>query len=635
MGWMQLAIVFIPINVLPALVFVFHITRGNRFFGMIDKLILAVILSPLVLVLVSFTEEFIGIPQSLPVLLFNLVALAGVNTYMLIRFFPDRENYAFRMTWSKVFIYALFVILVILRVGPTLDLFTPLLHDPIAHSEWLKHLNTDHFTTTQQWYPQGLEYYLNYFVTFVSGSFPEFVLHNLNYNIALYSISMFYLGLLAFHKEKYWWIGPLIIFVFSALLAQPFEFYFIGGKNSMVFAFTVIPILLYMMTNMKNTLDYVATTFFTFSLVLVHYPMGLIMLFILYFARIGDIVRFRERRLTLEHKTLGDYLTVSGLALFISILLMVQLLPRYLDRPLSGDTTAGIQFDYIENYGMASYLLHEFINERVNTLGIYPLILLAVTVLVFPFLPNDGKQLPRRLLLSFVALYALGIVLLLHPDKTYGVFFNTEMRHFLVPVVVICVSWSVSRLLHLTILKIPGSIVAAAIIGLLLGSLFLYRGLDQYRTYISSQQVIETTSEEDLAAFDYINEEILDDRKLLIQMGRPNDIDSVVAGADSGVWIPSFTDKLVEVSYLEFSSTRTADIFDLYIDLADGEARMESIKELYCGYYVGYIFFGSRPVYFNSIQREMLDKSELLERIYDRGATIYRIKPTTCEVSLS
>ena len=101
-------------------------------------------------------------------------------------------------------------------------------------------------------------------------------------------------------------------------------------------------------------------------------------------------------------------------------------------------------------------------------------------------------------------------------------------------------------------------------------------------------------------------------------------------GTDSGVWIPSFTDKQVEVDFTDYANPQSNEVFDLYMEVAEDSQNTEALKELYCDYNVGYIFFGSRKSPSDSMQREELEGSVYFEKIFDNGASIFMIKAQEC-----
>ncbi|MHB0867600.1 MAG: hypothetical protein ACYC6B_06120 [Thermoleophilia bacterium] len=621
---------FMLINVLPGLYLVFFLTRDSEAAGLVDKLIISVILSPLVVILVSFLEATLGVPQNGVTLTINLGVLAVLNIIMLVWRCPQRENYAWRLSWTRALAYSLFAALALFRMLPALDLLAPILHDPISHSEWLKYLNVHHFTTDEQWYPQGLEYFLNYYATFLDASYPRIILISHNCLITLFPVSMFYLGLLTFRGRGSRIVYALIMFTLAARLAQPNAFYFLGGKNSMVFAFSVTPLLLWLVTSVKSRWDYLAAAALVFAAIIIHYPTGFLLLFMLFFLNLTRVFQPAWKWPVPDREGLIGYLSAAALLVVLGAMLLSVALPIYRGHPVGEDRSFDPQVELIRTEGISSFVLGDFLSDRSEALGTWPLLLLVGAMVAFPLLRDGNRELPGKLLLSYAALFLLAVPLLTMANKAYGIFYHVEIRFFLVFVIVVMGAWCISGLLGVTLLRRENKLTVGALV-LVLAALFLVSGLSQYRLYLRSQADIETVRAADMDAFAFINDSIKDDKKFLIQIGRPSGNSGIIAGADSGVWIPSFTDKRVDVSFLEFSAPRSAAIFDLYIRVAINSDDSEAIRQLYCDYDLGYIFFGSRMVYFNNLQREKLVPSSYFEKIFDNGAAIYRIKPMRCD----
>ncbi|MBE0428407.1 MAG: hypothetical protein IBX61_00855 [Thermoleophilia bacterium] len=609
---------FFLINVLPGLALAFRLTRDRHGIGLIDRLIIGLILSPLILVLISFVEEFFRVPQSAPVLGANLALLGVANIFLLVRYFPRKEHYALRLSWLKGFAYALFAALVIFRVLPALDLLAPILHDPIAHSEWLKYLNTNHFTTTEQWYPQGLAYYLNYYATFFDFAYPRIILIGTNFLVSLFPVSLFYLGTLAFRSKDRWMLLPLIMFVLAARMRQPNNFYYTAGKNSMILAFTVTPLLLYMAASVKDRRDYILAAMLVFASFIIHYPTGILLIIIFFTINLPHVFDFGKKKILIGQTV--NYVTGLAVMAALGIVSLVKILPVYLNHPLVGGTEGGSGYEFAW-----THIYYDFIKWEMDIFGMTAMLAFIAALSAFAFVKDENKKFPAKILMSYAAIYLLGWLITMK-NPTVAEFFNLEVRHFFVFILVIFISWYAYYFLDRTVLNLKRQAVIGLTVVMLLGILFLSDGWQEYRRYLTMQEKFQTVKTEDMDAFDFINSNINDDRKFLIQMAAGH----YVAGADSGVWIPSFTDKQVEASWLEFSSPRAFDVYDLYLSLAKNGSDAETISALYCGHGVGYVFFGSEQVHSDNMDEETLANSDYFENIFSNGATIFRIKPLSC-----
>jgi len=626
----KFAAVFTLINIVPGLALVFHFTRSKASIGIIDKMIISVILSPLLLILVSFIEEAGRIPQNGTALSFNVAVLLIVNIFLLVRIFPQKKYYLPRLTWVKGFVYLLFGALVIFRVWPNHDLLAPILHDPIAHAEWLKQLNISHFTTTEQWYPQGLELYLNYFATFLPASIPRIILISAGVIIAFFPISLFYLGLLIFKGKDRWMIFPLIVFVIATRLANPNELYYLAGKNSMMLAFAVVPFLLYLITRSKQRWEYAVVALLVFAAVIIHYPTGFFLLFSLFFIELRDLVSLNEGKLAIDRQRMLGYLTALATVASLGGVLLLKILPIYQSHPVGEDGSFYYIILAVEQNGIFQFVYRNFLDDQIQAYRVTTIIIFVASLSAFLVTRGNNKEFLKKLLVSYLALYLIGIFILLTGKTDLGVNYNVEVRFYLVFLIVLMTAWFFHYLFERALMKISYGSIVSGVTVVLLGLFFLYGGLSQYRIYRDTGNSEETVMSEDLQAFDFLDQSIEDDKKILIQLGSPLPNNGIIAGADSGAWIPTFTGKKVEVDFLEFTGSRSARIYDLYLSLSSNGEDVNTIRELYCTYDVGYVFFGSKQVFFNNMDQDVLENSSYFEKIYYRGASIYKIKPLQC-----
>ncbi len=648
---LKFLVFFILFNLTPALALVFYLTRNRDNFGIIDKLILSVIASPFILLFISFLEDVVRIPQVSAVLLTNATALALLNIFLLVRYFPGTSHYTPKFSAAKLAFYAAFLALLFFRVYPTRWLLTPLLHDPISHSEWLRFLNQTGHATNDQWYPQGLEYFLNYYAAFFNFSYPKIIAVSTNFFQALFPVAMFYLGLMFFRERKGAIIFPAIIFLLATILPIPKNFFFTAGKNSMIFAFTIAPFAMYLAYYARTRIEYFAGAALAFSLLVVHWPTGIFVVFIFYAVNLYKIFRKRGSGVAIDRQSLVNYLWSIGAAVAILAVFMVHILPIFMERAPADDksisglesviTTSGIKFFVTQNF-------YEFI---VATLTLPVVLALFAAIPAFllagsrkPATVSVGEAAPARVeasplpeaddsrgfVISIIACYAAlflgGIVLLLPKDKSYGIFYNIELRFFLLFIVLLTVAWLVYVILDRLRLINRSAVLSLGVLVLILLS-FSYYGIKDYRNYQANRKTLETTVAEDVTAFDFISNNINDGKRFLIQQGEGGNI---VMGADSGVWIPSFTGRSVDVDFVEYFAPQAPDIYRLYIDIAKNPDDRHAIEQLYCQYNIGYVFFGSRRIFSDNMQKATLDGSENFERIYNEGDSIYRIKPVSC-----
>jgi len=615
-------------GLLPSLAIAFYLSRDKAHLGLLDRLLTAMLLSPLVLVLVSFLEEVVHIPQSGAVITINLVVLGLLNLYVLARYFLDRRHYRCVFSWGRMVFLLLFAAVVVYRIWPTLDLATPLLHDPISHSEWLKQLNQTHFTTRQNWYPQGLEYYLNYFAMFFDVNYPRIVLTWTNLFSALFPVGFFYMGMLLVGGDRRRNIlYPIALFALAAISRIPTDLYYLAGKNSMIFLLSSSPVILYAMYAARGRTGHLVSALLLSGAVVIHYPTGFCLLVAYLVFSLARMTVWSGSRVSADRGMLRDFLAgVAALVLF-AVFLAYRVIPIYRAYPPENDRSAAPVLDFIGRFGVLKYVTHNYYLSEVALLGTAAVLLFLAAAAVLLF--SDSKGVKRgftlRFLLSFVVIYLLEIVALLLPNKTWGVFLSFQNQFFFVLLQVAVSAWFIDYVFSRRGLLASAPVRALAVFGLSL--LVIYTGSHQYDTYKLKQDELGTTADADLEAFRYIDQEIPDERKFLIQMNNGADI---VMGADSGVWIPSFTGRQVEVDFTGFADPESYDVFDMYMRLARDPDDGEALDRLYCDYDVGYVFFGSRKVFSDNMQEETLDGSASFRKVFDNGASIYEIRPRAC-----
>lgn len=638
---LKLLLFFVVTGLLPGLALAFYITRERADFNIIDRLWLAAILSPFVLVLASMVEEAFGVPQSPAVLTLNLILIASITILIMVRYSrPTRIEWNFSTGRSRLLVYPLFGSLVFFRVGPTAKILTPLLHDPIAHSVWLKFLNVNHHVTSDQWYPQGLVYYLNYYATFLDYSYPKLVLVVTNFLLALIPVSMFYLGLLLFRSNKrgLGLLMPISMLLLASLTLVPNDFYFIAGKNSRIFAFIGIPMVLYMSYWARSKIQYLACALLILSIFLVHFPTGFFGAAVFAVISIFRIVTRCGWRLTVDWHLLGNLLLSVAVSLFLALVYLVRItIPAFSSNPDELGNPVRVDFAYSQIPVIMSDAVHaSYDAARIyfsgNTLSplLIPVSLVAVIAFIIVKDELTTREVISRLILTYTGLFILGAVLPAFGGSAIVSFYNADLVFFYFFVFVTIISWLVLKVFDLITKNLlpdryPYLEFALSVV---IAGIFIIGNIDKYNLFLASQRALETTQASDIQAFDFINNHTASNKKILIQMNKAGEI---VMGSDSGVWISSFTDREVEVDFNNFSKARAPEIYDLYLQLALDSNDLKTLEELHCDYDIGYVFFGSKKVFPYSMSAETLESSPYLQKIFDNEAKLYRIEDISCK----
>jgi len=148
-----------------------------------------------------------------------------------------------------------------------------------------------------------------------------------------------------------------------------------------------------------------------------------------------------------------------------------------------------------------------------------------------------------------------------------------------------------------------------------------------YKTFYERNNMHNVIQESDIRSFEWINNNIPDEEKFLINA---NGNDGLVFSTDGGGWLEVFTDNEISTPFYDYGSKRTDENVDLYYELKNNLGDCNLIdKFIDRGY--KYYFQGSKPVFDKWLgeQRQLLDSGRF-ELLFDEGNTeIYKLIP--CE----
>lgn len=639
--FLKLVITFIIVNILPGLTISFYLFRNEEGLNLIDKIILACILSPVILIIVSYFEDLIGIPQNSSTLALNLSAIALPTAYLYWKKKKEKLLKNFIDRWD-ILAYASFVLLLFFRVFPTTQSPVPLAADSIAHTEWLRILHTTFHATTDQWYPQGMQYFLNYYAAFVAPLYPKWILIFTNFFAALFPISFFYFGILAFSRTKKYLVLPWIFFMISSLTTWPKDLYFTLGKNATVLAFSIIPIALYLFFRLKKRLDAALLAVIMFALFIIHYPNAILMYGLGGIILLSELFSYQKKKIEFHKGAFANLLFFSIISVALLGIAVLHAFPIYQAHPASSDTSLIGAITSAQAQGGFHFFLTNYPNNLIGIFGIPSLVLFIISLIAF-LRQRAPEKIITLSLIGYLFLMAIDIVLLSLPDPAPGIFYHLQFFVFFIFPFIILIAWfleEVSRKIECSVIlektiknlmifkyeylkKItPRGITLAVLI-----IIFVVGGCLSFSQYIRSTKRV-LTREQDLKAFAFINERLpKDGKRILIRLYSAHNR-TVIHGADSGIWLNAYTGRPVEVDWVNFSKKKSFDIFNLSEQLTKESGDLESLKELYCEYGIGYAFKGSgRRGKVTQIYNSNKDHFELL---YDDGAQLYKITNIDC-----
>jgi len=625
-------------GILPGLWPTCRLTRSLPGVNFADRLILAAVIAPFVMVLVSFLEDLAGLPQSALVLALTAAALSAANLDASARLglLPGWRELLPNMRSSRLAVYALFAVLMAARMVPSVGELTPFLHDPVSHAEWLKILHTTGHVTGDQWYPQGLEYFLNYAVTFTGLDYPKAVLVFSLYFVALFPVAMFYAGLMIARGGRRGTLLGTAFLLVAAAVEMPTFLHLEAGKNSMVMAFAVTPLILYLCCFARGRLDHMLTALFVAATVIVHYPTGLFLAIIYLVVNLGRALPLRQRRLRVDRQQLQSWLVGLGTVAALGAVIAMHAYFISRDNPAFPDQSISAVKSYLDSLGLGGYLRWDLPETEASMFTGWMLVAFLVSwgsLVAAGFFPHwreeDAWRFSAILVGAWLALFITSWLLLLPWARESGIYFYFEVRFFLLFPLVATLGWMLWLLIDEGLGRY-GERLAYTLGMVLMSVLFVLNAAQDYTAYKDRQDELRTTSEVDREAFGFINSLPDDGLRIMIQQAMSGDI---VIGSDSGVWIPSYTDRQVFVDFVHFSDPISYSVYDRYLAMSEDPASGVPVRNLYCRFGIGYIFSGADPLFADYLPREKLDRSPYLEKIFDNGAAVYRLLPWGCHAA--
>ena len=644
---MKLFIFLFVVNILPAIGITFYLFKNKSKLETLDKIIISFIISPLLLIAVSFLENFLNIPQNKTVIIFNVLTLSISSFYILQKnkqwkYFKLQKFFSEIKNPYRLIIYFIFIALIFFRIYPATKIFTPITADPIAHSEWLQALNTTFHTTTDFWYPQGLEYFLNYYAIFVAPIYPKLILIFTNLFTALFSISFFYFIFLttkSSFKNNKKILFPLLVFAVASLVPYPKNLYYTFGKNSFIFAISIIPILFAIFNNMKYTkINLFLFSILSFSLFLIHYPTGIYFYIFLLPFFIGKLFFLKNKKISFKKETLTPSIIFIITTIFLSSILFANIFSIYKQHPPSEDKGVAKAAQSVQN--PFSFVLNGFWNEQFETykykpcltakfvykknickkklnidkdtrISLFYFFIISILFFILKTIINPKNKnliIPGQIIVGFLLLF-LFIPLSFKISPVVGTFFFLELSLFFSFVFVLITSWFFKEIITIFNNK---KIYSLFIIIILF--IFLIINLQSYSTYNKRSKKTSVTIA-DIIAFNFIKNNLPKNKKILIKLYNVDN--KIIAGSDSGVWIPSYTNHSIEVDWLNFSSDKSFEIYSLFKKLTKKPNDVQSLSKLYCKYNIGYIFSGSRKKRKSTTIR--IDESDYYKNIYNKN----------------
>lgn len=591
-------------------------------------------------------------------LMFNIVALVAMTIANLeitasnvllvytiagfIMIFIPKNMQLSRLTLPRnhlrtiLYIYALFLLAVAVRVLSVSDVLAPILHDPIAHAYYSETIVRE--GAIEYFYSPGL-HEISATIRLLSGISAASAIHFVTQFANAFTVLSWSIVMYLISKKPSMGLTTSVLLFLSSF---PVVAYTAAGKNALVLAIALVPLFIYFTVelisqfNKRGLLIYVLYTFAGFALALTHYPS-----FAVFF--IGSLTSvFLYITWQFISKNNRSYrVLLRSLMPAIAVLLLlggwvVYQRTRY-DTFVSNSLT-GNKSVIPEGQNIIIYYFENTIEkirarwgttpgrELTNSINAFafPLLVTSLLYQFFAYRPRTQKLKAYQLtamttiVVAFVLIFSLPIIEL---PRTQIV---RSTAQIIIPVLTVMVSvpvlWNIGK-------SIKISQLSKKILSILLVSILVAVSIQQVRHYRATTAGSEVINQYDIAAFSWINNN-LPTKVGFVNNAIKSDVRShIVFGSDGGAWLPVYTNSYVSMPFElgKFNDVQTHENFEAYDNLRNAEDVHMAVADLtsrgYNYYYHDKVGWLTTP-----LDMEKLQKYATFVLIYENdGVAIYSI----------
>lgn len=528
------------------------------------------------------------------------------------------ENINLKINKYDYLILFLFISAFVAKVISIKDFQVPGLHDPITHAFFSKRIVDTGLIN--YFYSPGLHIVTAFSNMFNSFTVARQVLYVTNFFNAYIGVVVYLFIKQTCKKDFVWSLVAALLF---SLWYFPATFFVNAGKNALVVALVILFLFFFVVEEYRKNNDVriaILANIVLASIFLIHYPTAIWACTYLSGVFFVDFKKEKFRTVFLGLgvflgvgwmlKTYGYRLLESAESAIVSQGALYTIAPNSFNRLV----------DFVKNIWITCKFNNSLIGKLLAVFSIFGFLILLFKsiskkeyrVLVFWFFLTVSFAAILYVFSVtplFIVLETFWISLFLFEYLFVGVFINFLYHGF-------------KKLLKVIYLKIFEIIFIFCFIVITI--LF---SIKMYKTFYQRNSMHNVIEESDIKSFEWINGNIPDEEKFLINA---NGNDGLVFSTDGGGWLEVFTDNEISMPFYEFSSKRTDENVDLYNDLKKDVGNCKYIKDFIDRGY-NYYYQGSRPIFDKRLaeQNELIDSGRF-ELLFDGGESeVYRLIP--CE----
>lgn len=544
----------------------------------------------------------------------GIVFLAiSILTFIFTKAFQNKNINIKIEKWDYLILF-LFACALIAKVYSVASFEVPGLHDPITHAFFSKSIAETGYIN--YFYSPGFHIISAFGKMFNGYDVTKQILYITNFFNAYLGV-VIYLFIKHSFKKNIWAISSSILFFLGY---YPAMFFVNAGKNSLVFAIVLLFFFFFLIgeyRRKKSVPILILANLTVMSIFLTHYPTGVFASTYLLAVFFVDFKKEKFRTVLL------------GLGILLGLAWMIKTYHYNIDAATESAIVNSKPLYTLPND--VFYQAIDFLKSVWNA-QIYKNTLLSKIVAfssLTGFLLIMVKDLKNKefiilslwalfsLLLSLVLyLFSINPILIVLETYTISLFIYTYLFAGIVPQFFYDLA---SKEINKKILNICFAIFVV------IAGVFLSKKM--YKTFYERNNMHNVIQESDIRSFEWINKNIPDEEKFLINA---NGNDGLVFSTDGGGWLEVFTDNEISTPFYDYGSKSTDENVDLYYELKNNLGDCNLIEKFIDRGYK-YYFQGSKPVFDKWLgeQKQLLDSGRF-QLLFDEGDTeVYKLIP--CE----
>lgn len=544
----------------------------------------------------------------------GIVFLAiSILTFIFTKAFQNK-NINIKIDKWDYLILILFVCALIAKVYSVASFEVPGLHDPITHAFFSKSIAETGYIN--YFYSPGLHIISAFGKMFNGYDVAKQILYITNFFNAYIGVVV-YLFIKHSFKKDIWAILSAVLF---SLGYYPAMFFVNAGKNSLVLAIVLLFFSFFLIgeyRRKKNIPILVLANLAIMSIFLTHYPTGV---FVSTYLLAVFFVDFKKEKF----KTL-----LLGIGILLGFAWMI--------KTYQYNINAVAESAIVNNKPLYTLPVDIF-NKTIDSVKyvwnaqIYKNTFLSKLIAFsslagFTFICIKALKNREYFILFLWSLFSFLLMTVLSLFSVTQVWIVLETYIISIFIYTYLFAGVVTQLFYsLLSKKINKKVLSICFaIFVVVAGVFLSRKM--YKTFHERNEMHNVIQESDIKSFNWINKNISDNEKFLINA---NGNDGLVFSTDGGGWLEVFTDNEISMPFYDYGSKKTDDNVDLYYELRKDLGSCEYINAFVDRGY-NYYYQGSKPVFDKWIadQKELIESGRF-ELLFEYGdAEVYKLVP--CE----